>query len=288
MLHRPISPRARAHAHEVLRRLDLFGKRDQLASALTLAGSQAARSRARACDRSEASAARRGDGGAAAGRDRPHGGDPHHAQSRDRTDHPPHRARHARGDGAGRARAGAPPRRGDRAKARRTPWCASRRWSNPISARRRSTDAARRAPRCLSWRRPGARRRVARDRRGDDRRHRRRQWRRQDLPHSHHRRHASARARAHRVPRHRYRRLGEPSRLQSRDRPGGGRPAGVSDALGRGEPRHGRDGAARPRRRGRKIWSGYWRCFPCSPSARGRRRARCQEASSRCWRSAAA
>ncbi|MGZ3283329.1 MAG: ABC transporter ATP-binding protein, partial [Xanthobacteraceae bacterium] len=36
MLHRPDLTAARAHAHEVLRRLDLFGKRDQLASALTL------------------------------------------------------------------------------------------------------------------------------------------------------------------------------------------------------------------------------------------------------------
>jgi branched-chain amino acid transport system ATP-binding protein len=36
MLHRPDLTAARAHAYEVLRRLDLFGKRDQLASALTL------------------------------------------------------------------------------------------------------------------------------------------------------------------------------------------------------------------------------------------------------------
>jgi branched-chain amino acid transport system ATP-binding protein len=36
MLHRPDLGAARAHAHDVLRRLDLFGKRDQLASALTL------------------------------------------------------------------------------------------------------------------------------------------------------------------------------------------------------------------------------------------------------------
>ena len=83
-------------------------------------------------------------------------------------------------------------------------------------------------------------------------------------------------------------RLGEPSRLQSRHRPGGGRPADVSDAVGRGEPRHGRDAAARPRRTGAEISSGCWRCFPCSPSARGRRRARFPAASSRCWPSAAA
>ena len=36
MLHRPDLGAARAHAHDVLRRLDLFGKRDQLASGLTL------------------------------------------------------------------------------------------------------------------------------------------------------------------------------------------------------------------------------------------------------------
>lgn len=36
MLHRPDLAAARVRAHEVLRRLDLFGKRDQLASALTL------------------------------------------------------------------------------------------------------------------------------------------------------------------------------------------------------------------------------------------------------------
>ena len=36
MLHRPDLTAARSHAHEVLRRLDLFGKRDQLAAGLTL------------------------------------------------------------------------------------------------------------------------------------------------------------------------------------------------------------------------------------------------------------
>ena len=36
MLHRPDLSAARAQAHEVLRRLDLFGKRDQLAAGLTL------------------------------------------------------------------------------------------------------------------------------------------------------------------------------------------------------------------------------------------------------------
>jgi branched-chain amino acid transport system ATP-binding protein len=36
MLHRPDLGAARAHAHDVLRRLNLFGKRDQLASGLTL------------------------------------------------------------------------------------------------------------------------------------------------------------------------------------------------------------------------------------------------------------
>ena len=123
---------------------------------------------------------------------------------------------------------------------------------------------------------------------GDDRRHRRRQWRRQDLPHSHHRRHASSGARADRVPRHRYRRLGEPPGLQSRHRSGGGRPAGVSDALGRGKPRHGRDAAARPRRTRAKPGAGAGAVSACSPSGPGRPRARSPAASSRCWRSAAA
>jgi branched-chain amino acid transport system ATP-binding protein len=36
MLHRPELGAARSHAHEVLRQLDLFGKRHQVASALTL------------------------------------------------------------------------------------------------------------------------------------------------------------------------------------------------------------------------------------------------------------
>ncbi len=36
LLHRPKVDAAHAHAHDVLRRLDLYGKRDQLASALTL------------------------------------------------------------------------------------------------------------------------------------------------------------------------------------------------------------------------------------------------------------
>ena len=36
MLHRPDLTTARTRAHEVLRRLDLFGKRDQLAAGLTL------------------------------------------------------------------------------------------------------------------------------------------------------------------------------------------------------------------------------------------------------------
>ena len=36
LLHRKSVPEARAHAHDVLRRLDLYGKREQRASALTL------------------------------------------------------------------------------------------------------------------------------------------------------------------------------------------------------------------------------------------------------------
>ena len=42
-------------------------------------------------------------------------------------------------------------------------------------------------------------------------------------------------ARPHPVSRDRHSGLAEPSRLQSRHRPGGGRPAGFSDAFGRGK-----------------------------------------------------
>ena len=257
-----------AAAHEVLRQLDLFGKRHQPASALTLARPQAARGGARARHRAEAAAARRGDGRAAAGRDRPHGGDPQRAQPRHRAHHPADRARDARGDGARRAHAGAASRcrRSPRARPRR--WCASRRWCNPISARRRSTDAARRASRCFPRRRAGARRRLARDRRGCDRRDRRGERRRQDLADPHHRRHAPAGARADRVPRHRHHRLGKPPRLQPRHRPGGGRPAGLSHAVGRRESRHRRHAAARPRGAGAEISSACSRCSRCWPSVR--------------------
>ena len=120
LLHRRHVGDARARAHEVLRRLDLYDKREQRASALTLARPQAARSRARARHRSETAAARRGDGGPAADRDRPHGRDPARAQSRNRAHHPADRARHARGDGARLARPGAAPRRGDRRRHART------------------------------------------------------------------------------------------------------------------------------------------------------------------------
>ena len=58
-----------------------------------------------------------------------------------------------------------------------------------------------RKPRCVLRRCPGARRRIARHRRGRDRCHRRRQRCRQNLAHPRHRRHASAGARAHPIPR---------------------------------------------------------------------------------------
>ena len=81
--------------------------------------------------------------------------------------------------------------------------------------------------------------------------------------------HAPAGARAHPVPRHRHRRLAELSRLRSRHRPGGGRPPGVSDALGRGKSRHGRDAAARARRAGRGTSNACSRCFRSCASALG-------------------
>ena len=49
------------------------------------------------------------------------------------------------------------------------------------------------------------------------------------------------------LSRHRHRRLAELPGLQSRHRPGGRGPPGVSDPVGRREPRHGRDAAARAR-----------------------------------------
>ena len=101
---------------------------------------------------------------------------------------------------------------------------------------------------------------------GRDRRHRRRQRRRQDLADPHHRGHAPAGARPHRLPRHRYRGLAEPSGLRSRHRAGGGRPADLSDAHGRRESRHGRDAAARAARRARATSSGCLRCSRCWPS----------------------
>ena len=52
----------------------------------------------------------------------------------------------------------------------------------------------------------------------------------------------------HPLSRHRYFRLAELSRLQSRHRPGRRRAAGFPDADGRGESRHRRHAAARPRR----------------------------------------
>ena len=63
---------ARAHAHDVLRRLDLYDKRDQPAALAHAARPQAAGNGARARHRSQAPAARRGDGGPAPDRDRPH------------------------------------------------------------------------------------------------------------------------------------------------------------------------------------------------------------------------
>ena len=111
LLRHPTRRRRCAARIEVLWRLDLFDKRRHLAGALTLARPQAAGGRARARDRAEAPAARRGDGGAAADRDRPHGRYPEEAQPRERADHPADRARHARGDVGRDPRAGAASRR---------------------------------------------------------------------------------------------------------------------------------------------------------------------------------
>ena len=76
--------------------------------------------------------------------------------------------------------------------------------------------------------------------------------------------------------------------LQSRHRPGGRGPPGVSDADRAGEPGDGRDAAARARRAGAKSRARVRAVSAGSPSARARPPARCPAASSRCSRSAAA
>ena len=181
-----------------------------------------------------------------------------------------HGAAIAEGDaGGGRARSG-----GDRflSRARRT----------------YRDDAHGREPRRVPRRRPGARRRLARDRGGRHRRHCRRQRRRQDLAHPHHRRHAQAGARAHPLSRPRYRRLAEPQGLRSRHRPGRRRPPGLPVAVGRRKSGDGRHAAARARRARAQPRQASMRCFRLWPSAAIRPPARCRAASSRCSRSAAA
>ena len=86
----------------------------------------------------------------------------------------------------------------------------------------------------------------------------------------------------------RHRRTAVAPGLQSRHRPGGRGPPGVSDADGAENLDM---GAMLPRARcepARKISIACSRCFRCWPSAGRRPPARCPAASSRCWPSPAA
>ena len=65
------------------------------------------------------------------------------------------------------------------------------------------------------------------------------------------------------VSRHGYFTLAQPSGLRSRTRPGGGRPAGVSDAVGGGKPRHRRACCRARERSAPGTASACWRCFRC-------------------------
>ena len=87
LLHRHLVSDARAHAGEVLRQLDLFDKRAQRASGLTLPDRKRLElARALATD-PKAAAARRGHGGIAPHRDRSNGRNSERAQPQPRPDH---------------------------------------------------------------------------------------------------------------------------------------------------------------------------------------------------------
>ena len=99
---------------------------------------------------------------------------------------------------------------------------------------------------------------------------------------------APADARPDHFSRRRYFRLAEPSRLQSRHRSGRRGTAGISDAFGCGKSRRRRDAAARPRCACEEPRTRAQPVSRCLPSARASRPARCPAASSRCSPSRAA
>ena len=269
------APRTRCCAARPVRQARKGGE------SLTLARPQAAGSRARARDRAATSPARRGDGGAAADRDRPHVAI---LRSSTREGLTILLIEHVmRAVMALANRVLCCTRRADRARAPRQVVREPAVLSSYLA--RRPCDADRRDPRCLLRRRAGTRRRLVRGRRGRDRRDCRRERRGQDLAHPHHRGHArpARGAISFAAPTSR---VGRAIASAISASAGGRGPPGFPDAHCRGKSRHGRDasareGASEPNRE--RVFA----LFPKLPE-RSRPPARSRAASSGCSRSGAA